>query len=98
MIIKIESSGGLAGIRKTAEIDSKNLPASLVTSARKLMNERDRPLQMKSKGADYYNYKILLQDGKQRKVIECTQLNIQDELRSLVNYIEKNSKKNKRNT
>lgn len=98
MIIKIERSGGLAGIRKTAEIDSKNLPASLVTSARKLMNERERPLQMKSEGADYYNYKISIQDGKQRKVIECTQLNIQDELRSLVNYIEKNSKKNKRNT
>jgi hypothetical protein len=98
VIIKIERSGGLAGLRKTAEIDSKNLPASLVTSAKKLMNEREPPLQTKPKGADYYNYKISIQDGKQHKVIECTQLNIQDELRSLVNYIEKNTKKNQRNT
>ena len=97
MIIKIERSGGLAGLRKTAEIDSKNLPASLVTSAKKLMNEIEQPLQMKSKGADYYNYKISIQDGKQRKVIECTQFSIQDELKSLINYVEKNSKKNKRN-
>jgi hypothetical protein len=94
VIIKVERSGGLAGLRKTAEIDAKNLPPSLVTSARKLLNVKETPLQAKSKGADYYNYRISIQDGKQRKVIECTQYNIHDELKSLVKYIENNSKKN----
>ena len=34
------------------------------------------------------------EDGKQRKFIECTQHNIRDDLKSLVKYIENNSKKN----
>lgn len=95
MIIKIERSGGLTGLRKMVEIDSDNLPPSLVNSARKKMNEKQQPLQMKSKGADYYSYKLTIQDGKQQKVIDCTELNMDDELKSLINYMENSLKKNK---
>jgi hypothetical protein len=42
--------------------------------------------------ADYYTYKISFQDGSKRKIIECNQFNIQNDLKSLVNYVESNSK------
>ena len=45
--------------------------------------------------ADHYTYKISIQDGTNQNVIECNQYNIQDDLKSLIRYVEKNSKKGK---
>jgi Emfourin len=41
--------------------------------------------------ADYYSYKISIQDGGNQRVIECNEYNIQGNLRHLVKYIEENS-------
>jgi hypothetical protein len=54
------------------------------------------PLSIKSSprgAADHYTYKISIQDGRNQRVIECNQYNIEDDLKSLVNYIERNSKR-----
>ena len=53
------------------------------------------PLSIKSspRGAeDHYTYKILIRDGRNERVIQCNQYNIEEDLKSLVNYIERNSK------
>lgn len=97
MIIKVERSGGLTGIPLSREMDIKDLPSALITTAKKIMaDQKSSPLSMKSTprgAADHYTYKILIQDGMNQRVIECSQYNIQDDLKSLVKYVERNSKK-----
>jgi emfourin len=95
--IKVERSGGFAGIPISNEIDGKDLPSGLTRTAKKIMEDKSVPsLSIKSSprgAADHYTYKISIQDGRNQRVIECNQYNIEDDLKSLVNYIERNSKR-----
>jgi hypothetical protein len=97
MIIKVERTGGLAAIPISNEMDAKDLPSALISTAKKIiMDQKSSSLPMKAtpKGAaDHFTYRILVQDGVNRKVIECNEHNIQDDLKSLVKYIERYSKK-----
>ena len=99
MIIRIERSGGVTGLPSLNEIDSKDLPSHLLNALQKIMMNKKSPtvpLKGTPRGsADYYSYKILIQDGVNRKVIKCTEYDIQTELKSLVKYIESNSKNSK---
>ena len=97
MRIRIERTGGFAGIPISNEIDANDLPSGLLQTARKIMQDK-KTLSLSSKSspkgsADHYTYKISMQDGTNRSVIECNQYNIEDDLKSLVKYIEKNTKK-----
>jgi hypothetical protein len=96
VLIRIERSGGLAGIQTSIEMDSKDLPGVLVSKVRDILenaNSSNRPLKAAPKiAADYYNYKISIRDGDFRKELVCNQYNIQDDLKLLVKYIEKSSK------
>lgn len=96
MIIQVERSGGLMGIPITKEVDAKDLPSELITTVKKIMvNAKSFSMPLKSPprgAADHFSYKILIQDGSNRSVIECNEYNIHDDLRSLVKYIERNSK------
>jgi len=93
VIIKIERSGGISGITISKEIDVKELPSKLVTIIKKKVNDIESPslpLRSTQKGAaDYYTYRISIQDGSNRKIIECNQYNIQEDLESLIQYLEK---------
>jgi hypothetical protein len=95
--IRVERSGGFAGITISNEIDGKDLPYGLTRTAKKIMEDKSVPsLSIKSSprgAADHYSYKISIQDGRNQRVIECNQYNIEDDLKSLVNYIERNSKR-----
>jgi hypothetical protein len=95
--IRVERSGGMAGIPTSIEMDEKDLSSALISTAKKIIEDKDVSfLSMKSSprgAADHYTYKISIQDGADRKIIECNQYNIQDDLKSLVKYVEKNSKK-----
>ena len=97
MRIRVERSGGFAGIPISNEIDGKDLPSGLTRTAKKIMEDKSVPsVSIKSSprgAADHYSYKISIQDGRNQRVIECSQYNIEDDLKSLVNYIERNSKR-----
>jgi hypothetical protein len=97
MIVTIERHGGLAGMQTYAEMDSRDLPTMLVTRAKKIIEDENRsklPLKVTAKGsADHYNYKISIQDGTNKIVLEYSEHNIPDDLKSLVKYVEKNSAK-----
>ena len=99
MKIRVERSGGMAGIPISNEMDAKDLPSVLISTAKKIIEDKKASsLSMKSPprgAADHYIYKISIQDGVDRKIIECNQYNIQDDLKSLIRYVEKNSKKGK---
>ena len=99
MIIKVERHGGLLPIQNCIEMDTKDLPSKFITALKKIMTDQSLSnLLIKAipKGAaDYYSYKISVRDGVNRKVIECNEYNIPEDLKSLVRYVERNSKKKK---
>lgn len=99
MIIKVERSGGLTGIPISNEIDTKDLPSRLVNVAKNLMVDKKfprLPIQRPPRGsADYFSYKISIQHRDNRRIIECNEHDIQDDLRQLLRFIERNSKKKK---
>jgi hypothetical protein len=95
--IKIEKTGGITGIPTSYDINTDDLPPSLITKAKRIIeNGQSNSLTGKAPpagSADHLNYKITLQDGLKKRVIECNQYNIQGELKSLISYVEKNLKK-----
>ena len=99
MKIKVERSGGFAGIPLSNEVNIKDLPLEIMTTARKLLsNQKSNRFQRKAvpKGsADHCNYRISIENGLKRKVVECSEYDIQGELKSLIKFVEKNSDKGK---
>jgi len=97
MIIRIERTGGVAGIPISYEMDIKDVPEVLLRKAKKILGDKKSsslPLKLTPMGsADHYTYKISIQDGMDDRVLECNQYTIGDDLRSLVKYIERNSKR-----
>jgi len=95
--IRVERSGGFAGIPIANEIDSKNLPSTLLIKLNKFMENAKSPklpLTATPRGAaDHFTYKILVKDGAKETVIECNQYSLEDDLKSLVKYVERNSEK-----
>ncbi len=91
--IRIERSGGLTGLSVTSSMSTRDLPSSLVGNINKIMQGHDSPsLPLKStpKGAaDYLNYKVTIQDGPKKRVIECNEYDIQDNLKPIIKYIER---------
>ena len=60
-----------------------------------MLNSKSPTLPLKSTprgAADHFTYKISIQDGANQSIIECNQYNIQDDLKSLIKYIETKSK------
>lgn len=98
MKITVHKSGGFAGMSQYSELNTDDLPYHFKKTIRELVGEsKGTPgtLKLVPKGAaDYYSYKITLDDGSNQKVIECNDNDIQDNLKSLVTYVEKH-KKNK---
>jgi emfourin len=90
--IRVERSGGFAGISLTKEIDERDLPPSLISTAKKIILDKNQfslPTQPSPRGAaDHYFYKISIEDGGNQTVINCDQYNIKNDLKFLVKYIE----------
>jgi hypothetical protein len=96
MIIKVERSGGVAGIPFYKEVDTSKLPSSLLIKLKKLVDSPNPLRSTKSapKGAgDYYIYKISIPYGSSQRSIECTQYDINEDIKALFRYVERNSRK-----
>lgn len=98
MKIRIERSGGFAGMSSSNELDSDMLPPSIESTVRELLEKKKLPrakgLGRRIGSADYLSYKISIHDGNKQHVIQCNELEMDSNVKSLVNYIKKNSKKN----
>lgn len=100
MKIKIEQSGGFAGISSTNEIDADKLPSSLEGTVRGLLDTKKLPLTKGLKqpkgAADHLNYKITIRNKKQDHVIEFNEFDMDSSLKSLIKYIQNNSEKSRK--
>lgn len=98
-MIKVERTGGFAGISKSSELHCEDLPSELENTIMQIIKNTKTsslPLKSSSKGAaDHYSYRITVDDGAKSRVIECSQYDIKDNLKSLVAYVEKHNVKRK---
>ena len=68
-----------------------NCPLLLEGTVRKLLDHKGSGMLKgtRPKGAaDYLNYKITLEEGHRNSVIECNQFDMDDDLKSLIRYVE----------
>jgi hypothetical protein len=91
--IKIERSGGITGIPISSEFDAKDLPITLLSKLKKIMQNSESgslaPKKAPFGAADHYTYKISIKEGNKVSVMTFDQYNMIDELKSLVKYAEK---------
>lgn len=99
MKIKVERSGGFAGISLSYEIDDKNLPSDMIATARKFLSDQSKSRPKRkvapANSADRFTYRISIEDGIYHKVVECAEIDIMGDLKLLVEFMEKNSSKHK---
>lgn len=96
MKIKIERSGGIAGIVTSKEVDTNTLPSSVGDAVRSILKSKmsGPPRSSVPRGAgDHFNYRITIHDGTNDKVIECNEYNIKNDLKDIIRYVETYSKK-----
>ena len=71
MIIRVERTGGFAGISESSELHCEDLPSELENTIKKIIrNTKTSSLPLKStpKGAaDHYAYRITVDDGANRE-------------------------------
>lgn len=94
MKIKIEQSGGFSGISLSKEMETDELPTPLENTIKELLDEKRTHLPKGSRrrgAADYLNYKITIQNGNKDHVIECNEHDMDNNMRSLISYVKKNS-------
>jgi hypothetical protein len=95
--IKIEQSGGFAGISSCTDMNADRLPPSLEDAVKDLLNSAKLPqpkgLESPKGAADYLNYKISINDGKEDYIIECNEYEMNTRTKALVRYVQENSKK-----
>jgi hypothetical protein len=91
MIIKIERSGGFAGITKTITVDTEKLPKDIANRIEKHMTQTKLPSRlsrrMKTSMADCYYYKISTKPTAKKKEIEFGEFEVDKELRATVNFL-----------
>lgn len=76
-------------------MNTDDLPSGIADTVNDMIKSNTSTLGKKliPKGAaDHLNYKITIEDGNRNHVIECNQYEVNRKLKSLISYIEKNSK------
>jgi hypothetical protein len=89
LIITVERSGGIAGIQSSSRAEVETLPPQMANTVQELLDST--PIKTKGSvgAADYYNYKITIQDGKHRRIINCGENDISENIKNLIRFIEK---------
>lgn len=93
MKIHFERSGGFAGITNKSEINDRNLPLKeqkqLEELLKNIKNMKFEESNQKKKGADCFQYHIIIEDDNQKYVIDANENQMDSELRRLVDFLEK---------
>ena len=96
MKIIVERSGGFTGIPLFAEMETDDLPYPLIKKVKRIMDNPNSASVTSSRthrgAADHYTYKISILDGSSKRTIECNQYDLQDDLKSLITYVERKKK------
>ena len=92
MIIRVERSGGFAGITVQSRIDTENLDPeerqNLIEQVRSSgFFEADFPSQSDQLGRDRFHYSITIEYHEQRRTVDLDESEIPDDWKSLIEMI-----------
>jgi hypothetical protein len=104
MKIHLERTGGFAGMIMSTTIDTKSLSSKEANELRDLIEKchlfelssesfQQDPSKTKKGAADYFTYKITVQNGDKEHSAECNDMNMQPIIKTLVNFLVKHSQK-----
>jgi len=98
MKIHFERSGGLAGMRTVATLDTDSLPSDEARQIQAMVdNARFFDLPLKSpkpkKGADYFQYKLTVETEGRKHTVETNDATMQPALRPLIDFLVKKARK-----
>jgi hypothetical protein len=104
MKVLLERSGGFAGMMRSTYVDTKNLSPNEANELQKLIEKSEffelssnSSQQFSSKSqkgaADYFTYKITIQNGDNEHSMEYNDVNIQPKFKRLVDFLVKHSQK-----
>lgn len=98
MKINFERTGGFAGMRMTAMLDTELMPqedASHLENMVDASNFFDLPevLPALEKGADYFQYRLTVELEGQKHTVEVSEASVPDELRPLLNLLMEEARK-----
>lgn len=98
MKINFERTGGFAGIRMTAMLDTELMHQEEASHLEKMVdvsNFFDLPeiLSAPEKGADYFQYRLTVELERQKHTVEVSEACVPDELRPLLNLMMEEARK-----
>jgi hypothetical protein len=98
MKVRLERSGGFAGINKSVFVDTDTLPQNESEQIHNMcdnMNFFNLPSKMETNGnaADLFRYKITVESKSGKHTVETTDLSINPDLENLVNFLSDTAQK-----
>lgn len=101
MRIEFVRTGGFAGMRMAATIDSESLPPE---EARELLDELDSAnfftlptlLSGEGGGADRFEYEITIDDGSRQHTVQAGDASLPDHVQPLVRHLERLARTSRR--
>jgi hypothetical protein len=92
MRIEFCRTGGVAGIRLTATLDTKKLPPQEAARLRRLISAAcffDQPPSLKSatSGADRFQYLVTVKEGDRKKKVEIDESCVPRPFQPLIDYL-----------
>jgi hypothetical protein len=91
MRVQFERSGGFAGMRAEATIDSDDLSQAQARELQDMVSAANffsLPSKMEdSSGADRFQYRVTIESEGQRHTVECGEESAPESLRRLLEYI-----------
>ena len=102
MKVYLEKSGGFAGMVTSTSLDTQTLPPSEAHEIQNLIENSHffdlpsrSPQSSKSKkgAADYFTYKITVQNDEKEHTVQFSDLNMQSKVKPLIDFLVKHSQK-----
>ena len=106
MKIHLERSGGFAGMTNSATVDTQALApkdakelqnliqkSKLFERSGKSAQQPGRNAITKKGAADYFTYKITIQNGDKEQSMECNDVDMQSDVKGLVDFVTKHGQK-----
>ena len=98
MLIQFERTGGIAGMRAAATVDTESLPQEEARKLREMVDASDffnlpAKFPAPERGADYFLYRITVDDGGRKHTVEVSEPSVPAQMRPLIKSLTAYSRK-----
>jgi hypothetical protein len=102
MKVYLERSGGFAGMVTSTNVDTQTLPPNeaqeiqcLIENSHffELPSQSPQTSKTRKGAADYFIYKITVQDGKREHSVQANDINMQPNIKPLIDFLIRHSQK-----